>query len=307
MPLASSQSMPVDHYENFPVASLLLPPTLREPVEALYVFARSADDIADEGDASAETRQAQLAAYHRELDAIARGDAPCRDDLAPIFGRLAQAVRRHDLPLPLLHDLLHAFEQDTWRTRYTDYDDVLDYCRRSANPVGRLLLQLYQAATADNLACSDRICTALQLINFWQDVAIDWQKDRIYLPQADLQQFGVTEAALERRHRHAHQPGSNDSPSSAEETAWRALMRFQVMRARELMMSGAPLARRLPGRIGWELRLIVLGGLRTLERIEAVDYDVFRHRPTLNKSDWLRLAWRALRYPSADTPTFSPT
>ncbi|NMG27871.1 squalene synthase HpnC [Aromatoleum evansii] len=274
--------MPVDHYENFPVASLLLPARLREPVEAIYAFARSADDIADEGDATPVARLARLNDYRIELNAIDTGQPPRDASLAPIFARLARNIRAHRLPLQYFRDLLDAFSQDVGKTRYADFAELLDYCRRSANPVGRLLLHLYDAATPDNLRRSDLICTSLQLINFWQDVAIDWRKRRIYLPQADMARFGVSEDHID---------------STRCDDAWRALMDFEVQRARAMMVEGAPLARQLPGRIGWELRLMVQGGLRILERIEKANYDVFRHRPTLTRSDWPRLAWRAVHYP----------
>lgn len=271
--------MPVDHYENFPVASLLLPKRLREPVEAIYAFARGADDVADEGDADADTRLAQLAEYHAGIDAI-EFRLPASDDaLRPMFERLERNVRAFDLPLQPFRDLVSAFAQDVVKTRYASHEEVLDYCRRSANPVGRLLLHLYGVRDAVSLNRSDDICTALQLINFWQDVAIDIAKPRIYLPQDELERFGVSEDDLAQGH---------------DSEAWRRLMAFQVHRARQLMLRGAPLARSLPGRIGWELRLIVAGGLRILERIEAVDYDVFRRRPTLGKADWPLLGWRAL-------------
>jgi len=266
--------MPVDHYENFPVASLLLPARLREPVEAIYAFARSADDIADEGDADALHRLAHLNDYRMALNAIERGDTPSD----PLFARLARNVRAWNLPIGLLRDLLDAFSQDVGKTRYRDFDELLDYCRRSANPVGRLLLRLYRHESPDDLRQSDAICTALQLINFWQDVAVDWRKNRIYLPADSLARFGVDEAQI---------------ASGRVDEAWRGLLAFECQRARALMLDGAPLARRLPGRVGWELRLIVQGGLRILERIEAVGYDVFRHRPALGRTDWLRLAWRA--------------
>lgn len=274
--------MPVDHYENFPVASLLLPARLREPVEAIYAFARTADDIADEGDMAPVARLARLNDYRIELNAIGAGQAPRDASLAPIFTRLAANIRTHKLPLQYFRDLLDAFSQDVGKTRYADFAELRDYCRRSANPVGRLLLHLYDAATPDNLRRSDLICTSLQLINFWQDVAIDWRKRRIYLPQADMTRFGVDEAQID---------------SGRCDDAWCALMDFEVQRARTMMLEGAPLARQLPGRIGWELRLMVLGGLRILERIEAVGYDVFRRRPALTRSDWPRLAWRSVHYP----------
>jgi squalene synthase HpnC len=267
--------MPVDHYENFPVASLLLPRRLREPVEAIYAFARSADDIADEGDAPPVLRLARLNDYRRELLAIEQGKAPAD----PLFARLARNVRQFHLPIALFRDLLDAFQQDVGKTRYADFPELLDYCRRSANPVGRLLLVLYKADTPENLAMSDHICTSLQLINFWQDVAIDWQKNRVYLPQEDLARHAVSEAHL---------------ADGRVDGALRALLDFQVQRTRAMMLAGAPLARRLPGRLGWELRLVVQGGLRILEKIERVGFDVFRRRPTLTKPDWPVMAWRAL-------------
>lgn len=268
--------MPVEHYENFPVASFLLPRRLVPAVEAIYAFARSADDIADEGDAAPPERLAALARYGEELDAIARGGVPAD----PLFARLAGVVAAYRLPVAPMHDLLSAFRQDVVTTRYADYTLLLDYCRRSANPVGRLMLELYDAVDERNLRDSDAICTALQLINFWQDVAIDLAKGRIYIPQEDLERHGVPEAEL----------GSDPS-----NPAWRALMRFEVERARTLMLSGSPLARRLPGRVGWELRMMVQGGLRILESIEKVDYDVFTRRPTLQAADWIAVAWRSLK------------
>ncbi len=268
--------MPVDHYENFPVASILMPRRLAPAVEAIYAFARSADDIADEGDALPAERLAALAAYDAALDRIEAGEAPPE----PMFRRLAEKMARHALPLQPLRDLLSAFRQDVVTTRYPDYPALIDYCRRSANPVGRLMLGLYGETDARSLDESDAICSALQLINFWQDVGIDIEKGRVYLPQDDLARFQVTE---------------EDIVAARTGPAWRALMRFEVERARALMLDGAPLATRLPGRIGWELRLVVQGGLRILDAIERADYDVFRRRPRLKRADWAVLLWRALR------------
>ncbi|QNB07738.1 squalene synthase HpnC [Herbaspirillum frisingense] len=267
--------MAVDHYENFPVASLLLPAHLRPAVGAIYAFARSADDIADEGDAEPAQRLAALQAYEAQLDLIATGSR-CT---TPTFQRLQQTIADHALPLQPFRDLLSAFRQDVVTTRYARYEDLLDYCRRSANPVGTLMLHLYGAATEENLRDSDAICSALQLINFWQDVAIDWEKQRIYLPLEDLARFGVS---------------PQDIADGCSAPRWQQLMQFEIMRARDLMLSGAPLARRLPGRIGLELRMVVQGGLRILERIERVQGDVFRQRPRLGKRDWLIVGWRGL-------------
>jgi squalene synthase HpnC len=276
--------MAVDHYENFPVASLLLPARLRPAVAAIYAFARSADDLADEGDASAGQRLAALAVYEQGLDAIEQQRLPSVSAVPQLFIALEQTVHAYQLPLQPLRDLLSAFRQDVVTTRYPTFAALLDYCRRSANPVGILMLQLYGRADAANLRDSDAICSALQLINFWQDAAIDWQKGRIYLPQEDLDRFGVTAEHL---------------TEARVDARWCALMRFEVERARTMMLSGAPLATRLPGRIGWELRLVVQGGLRILDAIEAAGFDVFRQRPVLRKADWCRILWRALRMKSA--------
>lgn len=267
--------MPVDHYENFPVASLLLPRRLRQPIEAIYRFARSADDIADEGDALPEERLAALADYDARLTGIERGETP--DD--PIFGPLRRTIDEWHLPVGLFHDLLDAFAQDVTKKRYADFPELLDYCRRSANPVGRLLLHLCGRAGPENLERSDAICSALQLANFWQDVAIDWRKDRIYIPQDDLARFGISEAQIAE--------GRCDA-------AWRSLIEFQIGRTRAMLEYGAPLVRALPGRMAWEIRLTVQGGLRILERTHRTGGDVFRQRPVLGPRDWLRIASRSL-------------
>ncbi len=267
--------MAVDHYENFPVASFLLPQHLRPPVKAIYAFARSADDIADEGDTPNHGRIAGLEAYETALDRIAQ----CLPAQSALFATLEKVIHAHHLPLQPFRDLLSAFKQDVDTKRYPHFDALRDYCRRSANPVGCLMLHLYGEATDENLRDADAICTALQLINFWQDVAIDWKKDRVYLPQDDLARFHLDEAHI---------------ANERIDNQWRQLMQFEIMRTRDLMLSGAGLPKRLPGRIGWELSLVVQGGLRILEKIEAADYDVFKKRPTLNGWDWCVMAWRAL-------------
>ncbi|MDB5773975.1 MAG: hpnC [Herbaspirillum sp.] len=274
--MAATDFKPLTHYENFPVASLLLPARLRPAVQVIYAFARSADDIADEGDAQPEQRLAALQEYETAVNEIAQG-LPQQD---PLFAALAGVIRQYRLPPPLFLALISAFKQDVVTTRYPTFAGLLDYCDRSANPVGHLMLHLYGKAEAQNLRDSDAICSALQLINFWQDVGIDWQKARIYLPLEDLRRFGVTETAI---------------ADGRADAAWRRLMAFEIGRARELMLSGAPLASRLPGRLGWELRLVVQGGLRILDRIAANDYDVFRRRPMLGMRDWPAILWRGLR------------
>ena len=267
--------MPVDHYENFPVASFLVPRHLRRPIETIYRFARSADDIADEGDASPKERLAGLAAYQAELDRVAAGAAP----QPPLFLALADVIRQHGLPRQLFRDLLDAFAQDVVKKRYADFPELLDYCRRSANPVGRLVLHLFGRTEAQHLEQSDCICSALQLVNFWQDVAVDWKKQRIYIPQADLPRFRISEA---------------DIAAGRWSANWAALMDFQIDRTRELMLRGTPLVHALPGRLGWEIRLTVQGGLRILERLRRVRGNVFQHRPRLGKRDWLVVAARSL-------------
>ena len=254
--------MGVGHYENFPVASLLLPAALREPIEVIYRFARSADDFADEGDDPPQVRLDKLNGYRAQL-------ASPSD---PVLRDVAKIVREHELPVQLFADLLDAFSQDVTKKSYRDYLEVLDYCRRSANPVGRLLLHLFKRTSDSNLRQSDAICSALQLINFWQDVDLDYAADRrVYLPQDDMARFGVTE-------RHLREKVCDD--------AWRALMAFETQRTRKLMLEGAPLGNVLPGRIGLEIRATVQGGLRILEKIERAGYDVFRRRPRLRALDW---------------------
>ena len=272
--------MAVDHYENFPVASVLLPARFRRPVALIYRFAREADDFADEGDAEAATRLEQLDRFRGDIQRIARGATP----QIPWFAQLAAAIREHELPTSAFEDLLSAFSQDVVQSRYATYSDVLDYCRRSANPVGRLLLVLYGASGAAQLAWSDAICTSLQLINFLQDVAIDWRKDRVYLPQDEMTSYGVTDAQIAR--------------GEANEN-WRALMTFQVGRARALLAEGAPLGGAMKGRLGLEMRMIIAGGARILDKIERTGGDVFRHRPVLRAWDWPLMLGRSLRASTA--------
>lgn len=271
---AHSLQLAASHYENFPVASRLLPQRLRRPIAVIYAFARQADDFADEGDAPAHERLAKLAAYGEKLHALERGEKV--DD--PLFIAVGDVIVRHRLPYVLFHDLLSAFAQDVTRKRYADYAQVLDYCRRSADPIGRLLLHLYGAASPLNLQRSDAVCSALQLINFWQDLAQDYdENDRIYLPQDDMARFGVSEEHLRERRTDA---------------AMRALMDFEIERARALLLGGAPLASDLGGRLGMELRLTVGGGLAIADALLRNRQDCFA-RPRLRRRDWARLLWRS--------------
>jgi squalene synthase HpnC len=280
-PRVFAAKLPVEHYENFPVASWLLPRALRAPIEAIYAFARGADDIADEGEATAGERLAALDRYVRALDAIEAGDTP-QD--AP-FARLAGAVREHALPVPLLRDLIDAFRQDVLKKRYETYAELRDYARRSANPVGRLVLHVMGDTAPAKLEQSDAICSALQFINFWQDVAVDWRKDRVYIPREDLERFGVRES---------------DIAGACADARWRALMEFECARSRELLASGAPLARALPGRLGLEIRATVAGGAAILDKIAAVGGDVFHHRPALGARDWIRIVVKTLMKTGTD-------
>ena len=268
--------MSVDHYENFPVASWLVPPRLRGAVVAIYAFARGADDIADEGDATPAQRLAALDHYLAMLGRIERGEDPAE----PPFGALARAIRTHALPLAPLRALLSAFRQDVVKTRYADFAEVADYCARSANPVGRLLLHLYGIEDNTALAQSDAICTGLQLANFWQDVAIDWSKGRVYVPQDDLRRFDIAEDQI---------------GAGRCDARWTQLMDFEVRRTRALLESGQPLTRKLPLRLKLELKMVVAGGLRILRRIDAVHGDVFRQRPVLTRGDWAAMSFAALR------------
>jgi hydroxysqualene synthase len=285
----------VDHYENFPVASWLCPAELRPAVTAIYHFARTADDIADEGDATPAQRCALLDRYAISLRAAADGHP---DDQWPhVFGPLSRQIRTQSLPTQPLADLLSAFRQDTTNPTYPDRASLLDYCARSANPVGQLLLHLARVDDRAARAESDAICTALQLVNFWQDLSVDLPRGRCYVPQSDAHRFGISQPIR-----------CEDSPAS------RAMIRDLVGWARDLMLSGAPLVHRMPGRFGWELRLVVQGGLRILDKIEQRQYEVMRHRVVIKRADAALLAWRALRMrpaasrpaPSSEAPRHQP-
>lgn len=280
-PVQTAPPPPVEHYENFPVASWLCPPALRGPVASLYHFARTADDIADEGDADAGARLADLRAYREDLLACAAG-RPVSPRWPQVFGSLHGSLQQHALPVGLLTDLLSAFEQDVRKTaageNYQDREELLDYCRRSANPVGRLLLHLWGMTDAAALTHSDAICTALQLINFWQDLGRDIARGRHYLTDADLRSHHIERSML--------RPG-------ADTAATRRLVCELVGWAETLMLAGAPLALRVRGRAGWELRLVVQGGLRIAERIRQSGCAALSHRPTLGKAELPRLLWRA--------------
>lgn len=274
----------VGHYENFPVASLLCPPTLRAPVRAIYAFARTADDIADEGTAPTAQRLADLAQFRHDLVAADGAQGSAGQTRWPnVFAPLALALREHGLSSSLLHDLLDAFEQDIRNPLYANRDELLDYCRRSANPIGRLLLQLYGVADARALRQSDALCTALQLINFWQDLSVDIARGRIYLPRDDARHHGIEPA---------------DPSTLRDSPAMRSLVRDLVQWAATMMAEGAALPPRITGRAGWELRFVVHGGWRVLEKIARMDFASMARRPRLHAVDLPLLAWRSARYTS---------
>jgi squalene synthase HpnC len=278
--------MPIDHYENFPVASWLCPAHLRAPIAAIYHFARTADDIADEGDATPARRLIELHAFRQDLDAAASSPTAAgqiSQRWPQVFGPLRVAIQTHVLPVPLLHDLLDAFVQDIEKTRdrtgYANDAELQDYCRRSANPVGRLLLHLYGVTSEQALQESDAICTALQLINFWQDLSVDIPRGRHYLSDAMCAQFGVSQADV---------LAQRQTPNATQ------LIASYADAARAGMLKGSQLVHRIPGRAGWELRLVVQGGLRILDKIEALNYATLNQRPTIGKWDAPIMLWRAL-------------
>lgn len=285
----------VSHYENFPVASWLCPPALRPAITALYRFARTADDLADEGEQSPSARLERLDAYRQALVRCLVGDSPDTGAWPTVFAPLGAAVQRHALPGALLHDLISAFEQDVRHTAnghvYADHAELLAYCRLSANPVGRLLLHLYGVGDEHALMQSDAICSALQLINFWQDLSEDLPRQRCYLPADALACHSLCPGDLAASARASTDP---DTQRRAQ-----ALVSELCEQARQRLLQGAPLALRIPGRAGWELRLVVQGGLCILDKIAKAGHRSWLHRPTLTRTDLPRLLWRALTWPAA--------
>ena len=268
--------MAQSHYENFPVASRLLPKHLRRPISVIYAFARRADDFADEGDLSKEERLSALDDFSNKLGLIEQKQTV--DDTT--FIALADVIKQHQLPISLFHDLLTAFKMDVTKARYANFGEVMEYCRYSANPVGRLLLHLNKETSAQSLGQSDAICSALQLTNFLQDISQDLEEsDRIYIPQDEMEQFGVTE---------------DDIRNKTTNTASRKLIEHQIRRTAKLMQSGAPLGKVLRGRMGLELRMTIMGGSRILYKLNQQYDDVFS-RPRLNKWDIGWVIWKALR------------
>lgn len=272
------------HYENFPVASIFLPKHLREPIALIYSFARQADDFADEGSLTIEERLTLLQKFEDELNLL---QAYIKPESA-FFATLGSMIKERTLPYEPFHALLNAFRQDVTKTRYSNYAEVLDYCTRSANPIGQLLLHLYKQATPANVELSDKICSALQIINFLQDIAIDFKKNegkqRIYMCQEELAAFGITEQQIQ---------SYADGKKTVDEN-WQQFMQFNLSRVNALLYSGKSLGYILKGRIGFEMRMIITGGERIIKKIGNVNGDIFNRRPTLNYWDWLCIFLKAL-------------
>ena len=264
------------HYENFPVASWFLPRRMRLPIAAIYAFARKADDYADEGNLDDQSRLEALDQMDAAIDACYAGE-PVDD---PVYIALADTIQRFQLPAEAFHDLISAFKQDVTKKRYADFGELMDYCRRSANPVGRLLLYLNGVSDRQLIGHSDALCSALQLINFYQDMTQDYDEmGRIYIPLDEIRAAFVNESYFKNR--------ITDGPMIL-------LMRKQYQRANKLLNAGAPLGIKLKGRFGFEIRLITAGGSRILQKLDSQDDDIFS-RPRLNFADWLWIFWKALR------------
>jgi squalene synthase HpnC len=272
---AACEALARKHYENFPVASLLLPRALRGFVAAVYAFARTADDFADEGTLPVEERLRLLDDWEEKLQACYNGDVD-----HPVFAALRATVRATGLPQEPLRALLRAFRMDVTRARYATFDELLGYCTDSANPVGRLVLHIFGASTAETIPLSDHICTALQLANLWQDVALDYAGGRMYIPLEDFRRFGYTEEDLAR---------------GLPDDRFRALLRFQVERTRRLFTAGAPLIGCTRGRLRMELAATLRGGRAILEGIEREGYDTLSRRPVLRRTDTMLMVWEALK------------
>jgi squalene synthase HpnC len=272
---AYCERMARQHYENFPVASLLLPRALRKHVASIYAFARTADDFADEEDRSPDERLRLLQEWEGKLDACYAGKPD-----GPVFVALAETVRAFAIPRDLPAALLAAFRMDVTKHRYRDLAELLAYCRNSANPVGRLVLALFRVTDPRAAAASDAVCTGLQMANFWQDLAVDLRKDRIYLPLEDCARFGYTEEDL--------RCGTLDD-------RFRALMRYQVDRTRAFLRNGLPLLDLVGGGLRLELAATIGGGNAILDKIEQSGFDVLHRRPVLGLTDKLLLLGGALR------------
>ncbi len=271
------------HYENFPVASILVPKAWRPHVAAVYAFARSADDFADEGQRTIEERYRLLEDWRELLWQTADPKSP-HPPYSPLFRALGHTIRVCNLPVSLLEDLLSAFRQDVATTRYATWQELLDYCRRSANPIGRLVLRIAGYGGDEVELPSDAVCTALQLTNFWQDLAIDWNRGRLYVPYETYDKAGARE---------------EDLAAGRLTPEWRHALEQASHRTYDLFHEGRAVCDRVGGRLRYELRLTWLGGMLVLDRLAAVGFDVFHARPKISRGDALGLAWHAVRWPSS--------
>ena len=283
---AACEALARSHYENFPVASRLLPAAMRPHIAAVYAFARVADDMADEGALPSEERRARLDAWQRRLHAalgVERAAEPQHDHEDLIIVATAHTIRSLDLPVALFDDLISAFGQDTMTSRYASWADLFDYCRRSANPVGRLVLRIAGVRDDRIDRLSDALCTALQLTNFWQDFGRDWIAGRLYVPR------DVT-AACRAREMDLNGPWLNES--------WIAALRQCVAETRNCFEAGREVCDAVRGRLRYELRFTWLGGARMLEHVERAAAALLTCRPTLGARDVPLILWRASRWPS---------
>lgn len=261
------------HYENFPVASFLIPNRLRKHIAAIYWFARTADDFADEGNYSIEQRLDLLNQFEEKFHTLLSGNFTNEFELA-----LHNTITKVNLSPSLFIDLLKAFKQDVVKKKYNNYDELLNYCKLSANPVGRLILELFNIRNETAFSFSDDICTALQLTNFYQDIAIDYGKGRIYIPLDEMKRFGVDEKIFEKKENNLN---------------FKQLLAFNIERTEKLFKSGRNLLQFLPSRLRFEIKLTILGGLEILHKIIKSDFDVFHKRQKLNTFDWIKLVLKA--------------
>jgi len=259
----------LSHYENFPVASVLLPKKIRRHIYPIYAFARHADDLADETADKIALLEWRGLLHQSSQEKIAH----------PVFLALSDTIQKFNLPIALFDDLISAFLQDLEKNRYENLAELLAYCRNSANPVGRIILFLFGYRDEQLFQYSDHICSALQLTNFWQDIQLDLKKDRIYVPQDILQQYGLNEYVLFKK---------------PYDDKIKAVLKTLTQVTRELFLQGIPLLAHLRGRLKWELKFTVLGGLEILKKIEEMDYNVLEIRPVLRKGDWLKIAANAI-------------
>ncbi len=271
----SIENIAKTHYENFPVGSILLPKQFRDEIHLIYTFARVADDLADEGAMKPEERIERIDQWQTKLHNAIRGKNSDK-----FFTKLAKAIQKHNLSVQLLDDMLVAFRQDAVNVQYDTFDDLLEYCRYSANPVGRLILQIFECSNEKTNRFSNYICTALQLTNFWQDISVDTRRNRFYIPQSELRHFGLQ---------------NSDMRSEGKKEIFRALMKIQIDRTRNLFEDGKPLFLMVAKDFRFELKLTWHGGMRILQKIEALDFDTRLHRPTLTSFDKIVIMFRAMK------------